>query len=278
MSLTINAIGDSCELGEGVFYCKLSNRLFWVDIIKKRLYCYKDEKYRSWALPEMASCIFSVSESKVVLAAESGICLFDYDNDVWVTITPSPKKYLVKEYRANDGIILPNGSYLYGIMRKQPEAKDGALILSTGSGAAVLNENISIPNSFIVLGNQNNEILISDSYEKVTYKFVFNSSWDKVTDISKWKDFSDHKYTPDGGCTDKDGFVYIAMWGGEVIHKFTSEGQLIDEIPVDILYPTNCVFDQINNKLFVTSARVGISQKILASSPNSGKTLILNCE
>jgi len=77
---------------------------------------------------------------------------------------------------------------------------------------------------------------------------------------------------PDGMTSDTDGNLWIAIWGGAQVTKWNpNTGQLLGQIPVPALHTSSCVFGGRDmNELYVTSARVGVSEADLAKYPLSG--------
>jgi sugar lactone lactonase YvrE len=81
--------------------------------------------------------------------------------------------------------------------------------------------------------------------------------------------------SPDGGCR-AGNYVLIAIWDAAEIAVFTREGQLLQSLPVPVLRPTNCKFDDRSSRLWVTSATTGLTPNQLAAYPDSGKTMVFN--
>jgi sugar lactone lactonase YvrE len=77
---------------------------------------------------------------------------------------------------------------------------------------------------------------------------------------------------PDGMTSDTDGNLWIALWGGAQVTKWNPHtGQLLDQVHVPALQTSSCVFGGKDlNELYVTSARVGMSEENLKKYPLSG--------
>ena len=76
----------------------------------------------------------------------------------------------------------------------------------------------------------------------------------------------------DGMTSDVDGNLWIAMWGGAQVTRWDpNTGQLLEQIPVPALQSSCPVFGgKDRNELYVTSARVGMSEADLNKYPLSG--------
>ena len=73
---------------------------------------------------------------------------------------------------------------------------------------------------------------------------------------------------------DADGCVWVAMWGGGVLRRFTPDGQPDAVLPVPVSQPTSCAFGGPDlADLYITSARVGLTEAQLAAQPLAGRLL-----
>jgi sugar lactone lactonase YvrE len=87
-------------------------------------------------------------------------------------------------------------------------------------------------------------------------------------------DLSRVEGVPDGLTVDADGYVWVAMWGGGVLRRFTPGGQQDAVLPVPVSQPTSCAFGGPGfTDLYVTTARVGLSEPDLAAQPLAGRLL-----
>ena len=77
---------------------------------------------------------------------------------------------------------------------------------------------------------------------------------------------------PDGMTSDRNGHLWIAMWGGAQVTCWDpATGQLVRRIEIPALQPTSCVFGGRDmNELFITSARKGMDEAGLNQYPLSG--------
>ena len=82
--------------------------------------------------------------------------------------------------------------------------------------------------------------------------------------------------SPDGLTVDADGCVWVALWGGAALHRYTPEGDLdrVLRLPVD--YPTACAFGgQHLRDLYVTTATAALGDGQLAGQPLAGSVLVI---
>jgi sugar lactone lactonase YvrE len=77
---------------------------------------------------------------------------------------------------------------------------------------------------------------------------------------------------PDGLTVDADGCVWVALWDGGAVRRYTPAGTLDRTIALPTVRPTACAFGGPNlTDLYITTARVGLS----APHPMSGSLLVV---
>ncbi|HYH32446.1 MAG TPA: SMP-30/gluconolactonase/LRE family protein [Pseudonocardia sp.] len=80
-----------------------------------------------------------------------------------------------------------------------------------------------------------------------------------------------HVDGPDGLTLDTDGGLWVALWGGGRVHRYTPDGRLDRVVALPVSQPASCAFGgQDRRTLFVTTARHGLSDAELAAQPLAG--------
>jgi sugar lactone lactonase YvrE len=76
---------------------------------------------------------------------------------------------------------------------------------------------------------------------------------------------------PDGMTLDSDGCLWVAMWGGGSVRRYTPQGRLDQVVDLPVAQPASCAFGGPGRRtLFVTTARHGLSERELAAQPLAG--------
>jgi sugar lactone lactonase YvrE len=73
---------------------------------------------------------------------------------------------------------------------------------------------------------------------------------------------------PDGLCVDDDGSLWVAMWGGWAVLRFTPGGRELEGIRMPVAQPSSCCF--AGDVLVVTTAAHDLSPGQLAAQPHAG--------
>jgi sugar lactone lactonase YvrE len=70
---------------------------------------------------------------------------------------------------------------------------------------------------------------------------------------------------------DAEGCLWIAFWDGWCIRRFSPGGERLETVRMPVSKPTSCAFGGANlDKLYVTSASIGLDEAALKMQPNAG--------
>jgi sugar lactone lactonase YvrE len=65
--------------------------------------------------------------------------------------------------------------------------------------------------------------------------------------------------SPDGLTVDSEGGIWVAIWGGHAVHRFTPEGALSEVVELPVTQVTACTFGGADlDELFITTSREGL--------------------
>src|SRR3954468_14505580 len=117
----------ACELGEGPAYDPESGKLFWFDIVGKKLLEKKfpDGPTIVHDLPFMGSAIAVIDEGRQLVVAEGGIYVRDARSGALTLHTPLEADKPLN--RSNDSRVHPSGSFWIGTMAKEEGPHAGAI-------------------------------------------------------------------------------------------------------------------------------------------------------
>jgi sugar lactone lactonase YvrE len=265
------------HLAESPMWHANNNHWMWTDILTNKVCVMAfgnltfDEKKNIIHVPQMVSNLIELEDGSVLASAENGLFLLSIGGESFKTIVTLPHS---ENFRCNDGSVGPDGKYWFGTMQKSPTGLNGEIYsLDRKGNLRAQNIPIGIPNSFIWLNDHS--LLISDSFLQKTYKVDLAESGNLDWSNSEvWLDLSATEMTPDGGALDAEGNVWLAMWGGAVVNKYSSKGVLLDTLKLQALQPTSCAFGGVNrDELLITTATEGLTEQQIKEYPDSGKVL-----
>lgn len=260
------AVREEAALGEGPTWDADARRLIWVDILGSRVHTYDPatghrtvmttEQHVGAAKPRVGGGL--------VLNLRDGVGLRENDGTFrWLHLEPVPGR------RGNDAAVAPDGSLFAGTMRYDEVPGGGTLSRVTGDGTvrAVLDD-VAVSNGTGWSPDGRLMYYIDSPTRRVD---VFDVDDDAVP-VSRRPLAQVDRGFPDGLTVDADGCVWVALWDGGAIHRYTPAGKLDRVLELPVVRPTACAFGGADlTDLYITTARTGLT----APHPLSGSLLVV---
>jgi len=254
-------------LGEGPTWSVRRGALFWVDILAPALRCLQPDSgvVSNWSMPEKIGWALERADGRgFVLGLKSGFATFDIQSQVVANVgSPEPDR---PHNRLNDAKVDALGRIWAGSMDDRQECAIGALYrLDPGFSWSRHDDGYQVANgpTFSADGRL---LYHTDSHQRTV--FVFDMADDgRLTGKRLFVRFEDSWGYPDGMCTDVEGRVWIAHWGGSRVSCFSADGRLERSIALPASQITSCAFGGGQfDRLFVTSAAQDAEHEPLAGS------------
>ncbi|MEW2614127.1 SMP-30/gluconolactonase/LRE family protein [Streptomyces sp. NPDC047880] len=268
------AVRAEAELGEGPTWDAAAGRLLWIDILGSRLHTYdpatgrrtlrRTEQHIGAAKPRAGGGL--------VLNLRDGVGLLDPDGTFrWLHHEPVPGR------RANDAAVAPDGALWAGTMRYDEAPGGGTLSRLTGDGTAeVVLDDVAVSNGTGWSPDGRLMYYIDTPTRRVD---VFDHADGRLSGRRTLAVIEEGAGFPDGLTVDAEGCVWVALWQGWAVRRYTPDGELDRVIGLPVPLVTACAFggDRLTD-LYVTTARVGLTEpSALAGSlfvvPGAGKGL-----
>ncbi|MGA5326610.1 SMP-30/gluconolactonase/LRE family protein [Streptomyces griseoincarnatus] len=262
------AVRAEAELGEGATWDPATGRLLWIDILNSRVHTYDPATGRRTVrrTEQHVGAVKPRAGGGLVLNLRDGVGLLDPDDTFrWLHREP------VAGRRGNDAAVAPDGSLLAGTMRYDEAPGGGTLSRVTGDGTAtVLLDEVTVSNGTGWSPDGRLMYYIDTPTRRVD---VFDFGGDgtiagrrPLAEIEAGAGF------PDGLTVDADGCVWVALWDGGAVRRYTPSGELDRVIELPVPRVTCCAFGGPGlTDLYVTTARVGLT----APHPLAGSLLVV---
>lgn len=102
----------------------------------------------------------------------------------------------------------------------------------------------------------------------------FDASTGTATDrriLVAFEERHDPLLAPDGMCVDAEGYLWVALWGGSSIQRYSPRGDLALELRLPATQITSCVFGGADLcDLYITTASSGLSPEEARMQPQAG--------
>lgn len=268
------ALRTAAELGEGLHWDGRRRVLWMVDIHGRRLLQWdvRTASSREWLLPSRIGWVIPRAGSDdLLLGLQQGIALA-LDGE------PSRLRWIARPFddrpqlRLNDAKADPSGAVWAGSMNNDDSScSDGCLFRLRGRGRLeVADEGYRVANGPAI--RPDGELLLhTDSARRTIYAFDLEIASGRLSSRRVWKRFRDDEGFPDGMCFDAEGCIWIAHWGAACVSRFAPDGALVTRVSLPVTNVTNVCFGGVAlDRLFVSSARSGLSESQRAAEPDAG--------
>ena len=177
----------------------------------------------------------------------------------------------------NDGAADPWGSFWVGSMAAGEEPGRGSVYRygqSTGSqtmfGGVTISNGIGWSPDRTVLYYVDSGPATICSYDvdgdgEISHRRLF-AQFDSATEG-----------TPDGLCVDSEGVIWVAVWGGYEVRRYSPAGELAARVRVATAQPSCCAIGGANGTtLYITTAQEDLPASTIDDEPDAGRLFAAN--
>lgn len=275
MNVSIDVFHNcAATLGEGPLWLARSGELAWLDIESRRLHLTTDSSSRSIELSGTPGAVVASADGQLLLAMDCGFYRLDAQAGSLTLIARAPvaDPTLV---RMNDGEVDPAGRFWAGTKAHDERRRAAALyrLDSDGSVSEVL-QGLRISNG-LAWSHDGAALFHIDTPSRAIVRYPFDLATGSLGRGRIHVDTGSYSGWPDGMAMDADGDLWVAFWDGWAARCFSgADGSLVGEIRLPVARPTSCAFgDEKLSRLFITTARTGLSSLELAEQPLAGSVL-----
>jgi sugar lactone lactonase YvrE len=260
-------------LGEGLRWDARRQEILGLDIVAGRVYRGRVEDDGSLSLVgqyQLAGTVGAIApvhdDEGWIVAANRGFARLGSDGSVRpiAEVTPAGT-------RMNDGACDPQGRFWAGTLADDFRPGGGALYRLDADGrVGVMRRDLTISNG-LGWSPDGATMYLADSGPRVVYAFSFDAASGTLSDDRAFVTVAEEVGTPDGLTVDTDGDVWVAIYGGGQIHRYSPAGVLRERLTVPAHQSTSCTFAGRDlNRFYVTTATEGWSDEQREAEPGAG--------
>ncbi|SNY95712.1 SMP-30/gluconolactonase/LRE family protein [Halomonas sp. hl-4] len=276
MTVATLAVDCRCELGEGPQWHAANQRLYWCDILNKRLHWLSTEsgEHGDYPLEHMVSLATPLDDGRLMLVGEHSMSLFhpttqhlahfaDFEADNPIT-------------RSNDARVDRHGSLWLSTMGKTAEPGAGSLYRLHRGELIQMRSGLSIPNA-ICFSPQGDAAYFTDTPTGIVMRWALDSQGWPVGEPLAWADFTAVEGNPDGAVVDSEGCLWLALWGAGKVVRLNHDGQVIGDVELPVSQPSCPAFAGENlDRLYITTAQEGFTADQRREQPQAGGLFVAN--
>lgn len=263
-------------LGEGPVWSPAERALYWVDIVGRTVHRVDDatRQVRTWSVPAEIGSMALRRGGGAVVALRSGFHLLDLGTGAVTAICdPEPDR---PANRFNDGKCDRQGRFWAGTMDDAEQEASGSLYRLDVDGRCERVFGDIICSNGLGWSPDGRTMYHTDSWRFRIDAFDFDPANGSAHNRRAFVEDDPGRAAPDGLTVDAEGYVWGAKWGGWRVVRYAPDGSIDRVVDLPVPRPTSATFGGPDlDRLYITSARRGLSQSELAQAPLSGAVFVL---
>jgi sugar lactone lactonase YvrE len=256
------------QLGEGPLWSAAEQAVWFVDIKSRQIHRFdtRGGALSSWQAPEEVGFVLKAQGAGFIAGLRSGLYSFQPASGEFKLITRVDSDRL--RNRLNDGHVDGAGRLWFGTMDNDESQPTGSLYRFDSRGLQRCDENYVITNGPATSGD-GRTLYHVDTLERLIYAFDLNDG--EIGNRRVFARIEKPGAYPDGPVVDSAGCVWIGLYGGWAVQRFSPEGELLQTIDMPVANCTKIAFggDDLRT-LYITTAWKGLSKEQLATQPLAG--------
>jgi sugar lactone lactonase YvrE len=259
------------ELGEGPVWDPVAACLYFVDITAGLVHRYDPETRSSRALPActMVGAVALSVAGDLLLAVRDGFIRLDPATGLTRRIADIEADR--PDRRMNDGTCDPCGRFWAGTMAIDERPGAGALYRLDADGRVhTMLEHVTISNG-IDWSDDGRLMYYVDTPTGSIDVFDFDLAEGSIANRRSVARVEAGAGWPDGLTLDAEGYLWVALWSGGAIRRYSPDGVLDRVVPVPVSHPTSCAFGGADfGDLYITTASCALTPEARLQQPLAG--------
>lgn len=257
-----------CELGEGPVWAE--GALWFVDIKQRKVHRYDPGQggRRSWDSPEQIGFVLPAEGGGFVAGLQSGLHHFDPASgkfDFVAEVEPD-----LPGNRLNDGVVDPSGRLWFGSMDDGEKAPTGNFYSwHRGTLRPSGLPKIAITNGPAVSPDGRTLYWVDTLGQTIHACDVgVDGALDEPRLLVK---LAPKEGFPDGPTMDSEGCVWISLYWGWEVRRYSPDGELLERVAFPVSNITKIAFGGDDYRtVYATTARQGIKPEAMDEQPEAG--------
>lgn len=264
-------VGPGAVLGEGPVWDEREDVLWWVDIPGMQLHRFDPASGEDSAvdLGDQVGAVALRASGGLVLATPNGFEAYDrssHRRDVLVEVEADKP-----DARMNDGKVDRQGRFWAGSMGYEAPSGVGALYrLDPDLSVTTMLTGVTISNG-LAWSEDDSTLYYIDTMTYRVDAFDFDATTGAIANRRPVVKIPEEEGLPDGMCIDADGYLWVALYNGAAVRRYSPTGELDRIIELPVSQVTCCAFAGPDlADLYITTAAQGFTDEDRAHEPDAG--------
>jgi sugar lactone lactonase YvrE len=232
------AISHDDSLGEGPVWDARAGRLIWVDIKRKLVQTWcPGSTIEARSLPDEVSMAVPTDDGRWLVAQVDHLS-FVGDSELLELCDIDPDNSFT---RLNDACCDQQGRLWVGTYSTRGDA-EAAVFCVEGNGPARQVLGGLIAANGLAWTADGSGLWVTDTGRGRVDLYALDGAEARLEAVRPLMTVDGTRGRPDGIALDREGGVWVAMWGGAHLRRYDPDGALTHTVPVPVTYPTSVAF------------------------------------
>jgi sugar lactone lactonase YvrE len=268
---------DLYYLGESCRWDEVRGELYWVDLDAGRFFRATADATRVdiIATYEVAGTLSAMAPMRDrregwIVATNQSIAILDTNGQL--RVLDAPEEVRASRVRMNDAAADPWGAFWFGSMAYDAEPGSGNLFrYAETTGTETVLRGLTVSNG-LGWSPDRRVMYFADSGPSVVYAFDVDDDGGVASQRTLIQLDHESEGDPDGLCVDAEGALWVAVWGGSEVRRYSAAGEWIARVSLPTSQPASCAIGGTNGTtLYVTTAREDMSLEQLERESEAGR-------
>lgn len=255
---------------EGPVWVGRDAALWFVDIKSRRIYRYDpaDGAKRSWDAPAQIGFALPAADGGFIAGLQTGLARFDpADGRFALIVDPEPE---LPGNRLNDGTVDAQGRLWFGTMDDGESASTGAIYRLAAGGSCVRSSPTCAITNGPAVSPDGRTLYHCDTGGGFLYACTLDEAG-AVTGREPFATIPNSEGHPDGPTVDAEGCVWVGLYNGWGVRRYSPKGELLETISFPVSAITKVAFGGPDLKtVFATTAAKHLSPGEREKEPQAG--------
>lgn len=267
----------AARLGEGPTWSSRDRALWFVDIKGRCVHRYDEatRSTRTWQAPQDIGFIVAARGGRFICGLKNGLYLFQPDDGSFQLLAQVDSDR--PRNRLNDAHVDAAGRLWFGTMDDDEVSPTGALYRFDARGLQRCDDGYVITNG-PATSPDGRTLYHVDTLQRLVYAFDLAADGSLSARRIFARIATSDGY-PDGPIVDAAGCLWIGLYGGWGVNRYSPQGKLLDKLPLPVANCTKPAFGGTDLRtLYVTTAWKGLAARQQAQQPLAGGLFAVRVE